>query len=336
MCIMDRSKKKAINLNSIIGLFVCITIIITPSLHAFPHQQQLQQKPSTAHEELHSLNIERNADGQPSYTGRSSGNNANEAIATKATNETLNSTLLSGNATNELEKPVLKAIDRNAHSNGTASDAMQSAASAQEEEAAAATALAAATTATAAGTTAPWLPIAWIANLQPSNAIVITDTNPLRIWAIGSISKFPAFMERFVQRIQSYYSIYKYHDLSRPVSQAVINSQYHQHDEGADEALLAEGTTTTTDEIEIETTTEPLAGDSENGTKFDEAIDDDDNDIDGDDDGVDDITELTDDSTTADDDDDDADDADMTEIQTKTETEPTISTDSGEFAKNAN
>lgn len=322
---MDHSKQTAIILNSIIGLFVFITIIITPSVHAFPHQQQLQQKPNTTHEELHSLNIERNADGQPSFNGSTS--NFSDAIETKATNETLNSTLVSVNATNEFEKPVLKHIDRNAHSNGTAIDTMHIAAMAEADEAAAATAMAAAAAEAAAGTASSWLPIAWIANLQPSNAIVITDTNPLRIWAIGSISKFPTFMERFIQRIQSYYSIYKYHDLSRPASQAVISSQYHQHDESADEALLAEGTTVTTDAIEIETTTEPLSTDgSENQTKFDEETRfDDDNDVDDDDDGIDDITEHE--NTT---------DDDETESQAETETEPISSTESEEFAKNVN
>lgn len=43
-----------------------------------------------------------------------------------------------------------------------------------------------------------------------------TAQTPLRIWAIGSVAKFPPFIEHFVQRVQSYYSVYKYEDLSRP------------------------------------------------------------------------------------------------------------------------
>lgn len=33
-----------------------------------------------------------------------------------------------------------------------------------------------------------------------------------------------------MQRVQAYYSIYKYHDLSRPASLAIINPQYHLQD----------------------------------------------------------------------------------------------------------
>lgn len=43
-----------------------------------------------------------------------------------------------------------------------------------------------------------------------------TADRPLRIWAIGSVAKFPPFIEHFVQRIQAHYSVYKYEDLSRP------------------------------------------------------------------------------------------------------------------------
>lgn len=42
------------------------------------------------------------------------------------------------------------------------------------------------------------------------------DSSPMRIWAIGSVAKFPPVLEHFLQRVQSYYSIYKYEDLSRP------------------------------------------------------------------------------------------------------------------------
>lgn len=49
--------------------------------------------------------------------------------------------------------------------------------------------------------------------------VIIKLNGPLRIWALGSVSKFPPFLEHFVQRIQSYFSIYKYQDLSRPVEE---------------------------------------------------------------------------------------------------------------------
>lgn len=239
-------------------------------MHSFPQQQQEKQH---KHEELQSLNIERKVDAQPSY------NVSNDAIDTKANNKTLNSTLLSVNATSEFEKPVLKHIDRNVQSNETTINATQN--RTVEKEAATTT-----TTTNAAATSVTneiaiddvsdeeanmsWLPIGWIPNLHPSNAIVITDTNPLRIWAIGSINKFPAFFERFVQRIQSYYSIYKYHDLSRPGSLAVINPQYPLHsadEETTDDAFFTETNTVTTNEIEIETTTEPLTYGTDDETK---------------------------------------------------------------------
>lgn len=74
------------------------------------------------------------------------------------------------------------------------------------------------------------VPSNWVATFEPSNAVILTNKVPLRIWAIGSVAKFPSFLEKVVQRIQSYYSTYKYHDLSRPAAQSVISSQYHQFD----------------------------------------------------------------------------------------------------------
>lgn len=74
------------------------------------------------------------------------------------------------------------------------------------------------------------VPSNWIATFEPSNAVLLTNKVPLRIWAIGSVAKFPSFLERIVQRIQSYYSTYKYQDLSRPVAQGIISPQYHQYD----------------------------------------------------------------------------------------------------------
>lgn len=237
-------------------------------MHSFPQQQQEKQH---KHEELQSLNIERNVDAQPSY------NVSNDAIDTKANNKTLNSTLLSVNATSEFEKPVLKHIDRNVQSNETTINATQNRTVEKEAPSPSTTTTTPSVTNEIASddtsveeANISWLPIGWIPNLHPSNAIVITDTNPLRIWAIGSISKFPAFFERFVQRIQSYYSIYKYNDLSRPGSLAIINPQYHLHspdEETTDDAFFTESNTVTTNEIEIETTTEPFADDTDEETK---------------------------------------------------------------------
>lgn len=72
------------------------------------------------------------------------------------------------------------------------------------------------------------VPSNWVATFEPSNAVILTNKVPLRVWAIGSVAKFPSFLEKIVQRIQSYYSTYKYHDLSRPAAQSIINSQYHK------------------------------------------------------------------------------------------------------------
>lgn len=40
--------------------------------------------------------------------------------------------------------------------------------------------------------------------------------NGFKVWGPGTESKFGPVLEYFVQRIQSYYSVYKYEDLSRP------------------------------------------------------------------------------------------------------------------------
>lgn len=80
--------------------------------------------------------------------------------------------------------------------------------------------------------TVPFLavPANWIATFDPTSAVILANNVPLRIWAIGNVAKFPTFLENVVQRIQSYYSTYKYHDLSRPATHAIINPQYHIHE----------------------------------------------------------------------------------------------------------
>lgn len=46
--------------------------------------------------------------------------------------------------------------------------------------------------------------------------MIIYTSNGLKVWGAGSEAKFPPILEYIVQRIQSYYSVYKYEDLSRP------------------------------------------------------------------------------------------------------------------------
>lgn len=93
------------------------------------------------------------------------------------------------------------------------------------------------------------LPEKWTrGDRQPETQIVEIQSNdpkfPLRIWAIGSVAKFPPFVEHFVQRIQSYYSIYKYEDLSRPIHirQTTVRSTTN-----------ADETTSSTDKFKLST-----------------------------------------------------------------------------------
>lgn len=46
--------------------------------------------------------------------------------------------------------------------------------------------------------------------------ITFIPIGSVKIWGEGSESKFPPIFEFFVQRIQKYFSVYKYDDLSRP------------------------------------------------------------------------------------------------------------------------
>lgn len=140
--------------------------------------------------------------------------------------ETLNSKIASVNVKNEIEKPEknrlniaseFKIIDAtNEESENILADVPKRESSTEQGR----------------QITIPFMavPSNWLATFQPSNAVVFTQKIPLRIWAIGSVSRFPSFLEQFVQRIQSYYSTYKYQDLSRPASLAIINPTYHHHD----------------------------------------------------------------------------------------------------------
>lgn len=118
----------------------------------------------------------------------------------------------------------------------------------------------------------PFIPISmnWISNLRPQSGIVVSEKPPLRIWAIGSVSKFPTFIENLVQRVQSYYSIYKYHDLSRPVAFSVIRPQYHQGD--AIEELIEIETDTPAYDDDEEATTDTISYEDPANTESTEVI----------------------------------------------------------------
>lgn len=105
------------------------------------------------------------------------------------------------------------------------------------------------------------VPSNWIATFDPTNAVILTNNVPLRIWAIGNVAKFPAFIENVVQRIQSYYSTYKYHDLSRPAAHAIINPQYHQYDSPNIQTMVNNESNESFDGIEI-TENDPIDEDS--------------------------------------------------------------------------
>lgn len=133
--------------------------------------------------------------------------------------ETLNSKPNSVNAKNETEKPVFNASESNNQNKESVTDASKSKPSTDRKS----------------RQFMPFMavPANWKATFEPSNAVILAQKVPLRIWALGSVSRFPSFLEKFVQRVQAYYSIYKYHDLSRPASLAVINPQYHLQDTSA-------------------------------------------------------------------------------------------------------
>lgn len=142
-----------------------------------------------------------------------------DQLATSAQLETLNSKFSSVNAKNAIEKPVLSSnVSTKVESVKIVGDVPKGESSSEQVRQFQITVPVMA------------LPTNWVAAIHPSNAVFITQKVPLRIWAIGSVAKFPQFLENIVQRIQSYYSTYKYQDLSRPAQLAIINPQYHQHD----------------------------------------------------------------------------------------------------------
>lgn len=179
--------------------------------------------------------------------------------------EALNSKIASANAKSNIEKPVFDnsnyGAKRNIESAKSVTNRLEQSAPTSE------TATAKTTSREARQLHIPFMavPSNWLATFEPSNAVIITHKAPLRIWAIGSVSRFPAFLERLLQRVQSYYSTYKYPDLSRPASLAIINPQYHQYDtseviESAEgvEYDSTEESSTLFDSIENETTEDDL------------------------------------------------------------------------------
>lgn len=132
------------------------------------------------------------------------------------TAETLNSPpMIMVIATNAFEKPVLK------HTN--TDDVVNDAAQKQPKQARQFDVPVVATVPQSTGLFKFISVPRWVTNMRP---IVLLQKAPTRIWAIGSVSKFPPFFENFVQRIQSFYSIYKYEDLSRPATLNIINPTY--------------------------------------------------------------------------------------------------------------
>lgn len=138
--------------------------------------------------------------------------------------KTLNSKPSNVNAKNKLERPVFDIKSSSLYSNKLKNS--------ESEKSVADASKAKSTSDQVRQLNVPFMsiPSNWLATFQPSNAVILTQKVPLRIYAIGSVSRFPSFLENFLQRVQSYYSIYKYHDLSRPASLGIINQQYHQHD----------------------------------------------------------------------------------------------------------
>lgn len=165
-------------------------------------------------------------ESNPNSTNVPNENERTETATVPAVLETLNSIKINVNEKNGSEKPVfdrnftmLHRSKRDIESEKSATDRTADSKEFQKSS---------------RQFTIPFMavPANWIATFDPTNAVILANNVPLRIWAIGNVAKFPTFLENVVQRIQSYYSTYKYHDLSRPATHAIINPQYHlqEHD----------------------------------------------------------------------------------------------------------
>lgn len=122
---------------------------------------------------------------------------------------------------------------------------------------------------------------------QPPRRGWLSFQRPFRIYGEGTESKFPPVLERVVQRIQNYFSVFKYQDTSRPlpgqpgtttltdavedgaplvvqdeiIAPAVANTIEIDIDMGTvsdfEETTASDGTTTTVTASDLATTTEP-------------------------------------------------------------------------------
>lgn len=194
---MQFYQKKWLNFHIIYKLVICV-LLVCP-VHLFPSSKEINRN---------SVNL-------------SNENDRTETATVPAVIETLNSNKINVNEKNGNDKPV---PDRNFtvnHRSKRSMESEKSAAAVDDKE----------YQKSSRQFNIPFMavPSNWIATFDPTNAVILTQNVPLRIWAIGSVAKFPTFLENVVQRIQSYYSTYKYHDLSRPATHAIINPQYHLH-----------------------------------------------------------------------------------------------------------
>lgn len=95
--------------------------------------------------------------------------------------ETLNSKTNSVNAKNETDKPV---FDGNESNNQNKESVTKTSISKDIDQ--------------ARQLNIPFMavPANWLATFQPSNAVYLASKDPLRIWALGSVSRFPTFLEK--------------------------------------------------------------------------------------------------------------------------------------------
>lgn len=209
-----------------------VLLIVAPGIHLYPQQRVNDLKINKNISNTEDIEPIEHNDHRVVLMVVKTEKEASEAI------KTLNSFIANATTSNELKKPVSKLIGVHDQSNESKKDATPTAAvelqplniSIKSEF----------DRRQAKQYNIPFVPIStnWISNMRPMSAIVISEQQPLRIWAIGSVSKFPRLIENLVQRIQSYFSNYKYSDLSRPASLAIINAQYHPNNDDEVEELI--------------------------------------------------------------------------------------------------
>lgn len=102
----------------------------------------------------------------------------------------------------------------------------------------------------------------WFAKPKPTTIVL---TGPPKVWGEGTESKFPPILEHILERIQSYFSIYKYEDESRPIYNNDDGGDDHDDDDDVKNKLqnLVNNTneiTTIKTIISVPTTTNPHKG----------------------------------------------------------------------------